>query len=733
MSLRSASDSVALGFAVNGDSPPTSTVGNPPRLLLVDDDPMVLGSLCELLDDFGYVLVTARCAAEAIDLLDKYPFDLALLDLQLPDHTGHAIMDHINTQRIDVTVVVLSGVAETEGAVGALKRGAYDYLRKPYDRRELFKTIENALQQRRLENENRSVAWRLECSEKRYRPLVENLPDIVFMLNQDGQFTFINNRARMLLGFDPRELVGKHFSVLVHPEDFDRAQHVFNERRVGERASYNVEFRLECDHGNDRERVVENTSLDISINSMGMYSLVGTGPEQAFFGTYGVARDITECKRVGEIVSYQAYHDTLTDLPNRLLFKDRLGLALIQAKRNGTELAVMFLDLDRFKWVNDTLGHIKGDDLLQQAARRLEQGLRRGDTLARYGGDEFIVFLPALRNRHDVEIVADKFIDAFCQPFILDGDEARISVSIGSAIFPSDGVTVDELVRCSDIAMYHVKELGKNGHAFFDRSMLEASYEKIAVEQSLRRALERNELELYYQPQVSLPSGRIVGAEALMRWNHPERGLLTASEFLPSAEESGVIIPFSDWMLATVCRDILQFNARGGEPIQFALNISPHYIDRPDFLDKIRGTLSGFGISPSQIDIEISESICIRSPLQAIEQLNKLSQLGVNLTIDDFGTGYSSLSYLHRFPIHTIKIDRSFVRQIADENGHFPVVLAIISIASGLGFNLVAEGVETPVQASYLAKNGCTTMQGHNYYRPLPGNQFLDLLKPSGR
>ncbi len=288
MSLRSASDSVALGFAVNGDSPPTSTVGNPPRLLLVDDDPMVLGSLCELLDDFGYVLVTARCAAEAIDLLDKYPFDLALLDLQLPDHTGHAIMDHINTQRIDVTVVVLSGVAETEGAVGALKRGAYDYLRKPYDRRELFKTIENALQQRRLENENRSVAWRLECSEKRYRHLVENLPDIVFMLNQDGQFTFINNRARMLLGFDPRELVGKHFSVLVHPEDFDRAQHVFNERRVGERTSSNVEFRLKSNHRNDRERVVENTSLDISINSMGMYSLVGTGPEQAFSGRTGL-------------------------------------------------------------------------------------------------------------------------------------------------------------------------------------------------------------------------------------------------------------------------------------------------------------------------------------------------------------------------------------------------------------------------------------------------------------
>ncbi|MGZ8292131.1 MAG: putative bifunctional diguanylate cyclase/phosphodiesterase [Telluria sp.] len=706
-----------------------SESGNLPRILLVDDEPRLLSSLYELLRGRDYHLVTATCGSEALAHLSRLRFDLVLLDLRLPDVSGHQIMDFINEKGIDVDVIVMSGEVGIDAAIGALKRGAYDYLRKPYSREELLKTVANALQQRRLEMANRRIASQLENSEKLYRYLVDSSPDIIYTLNHEGKFTFINDRAYQLLGFSRDDLIGKHYSILVHDEDLERARYVFNERRVDERASRNVELRLKCHSGGSQDRTFNNTLMTISLNSIGMHVPDSDVKKLEFFGTYGVARDITDRKRAEEVISYQAYHDILTDLPNRMLFKDRLGLAVIQAKRKLTELAVMFIDLDRFKLVNDTLGHVKGDELLQQAALRLKDCLRRGDTLARQGGDEFTIVLPELRDREDAKIIADKFLECLQKPFDLDGHEVHISASIGIAIYPGDGESIDELLRHADIAMYQVKALGKNGHSFYHNSMLDISHQKIALEQSLRKALEQNELEMYYQPQVDVITGRIVGAEGLMRWNHPVRGLLTAGEFLPFAEENGLMLPISDWMIGALCRDMLLWNAAGGQNVRLSLNLSPQYLDRGDFFEKMRGALVRYGISPAQIECEITENICIRNPQYAIEQLNKLCQLGVSVAIDDFGTGYSSLSYLHRFPIHTIKIDQSFVKEIHDENGHYPVILAIISIARGLGLHLIAEGVETETQSRYLKANGCLTMQGYLYHRPISLPNFISVLQ----
>ncbi|TFW17046.1 putative bifunctional diguanylate cyclase/phosphodiesterase [Duganella callida] len=706
---------------------------NCPRLLLVDDEPRLLSSLYELLRDRDYHLVTATCGSEALAQLTKLKFDLILLDLRLPDMSGHEIMDWINAREIDGDVIVMSGDVGIEAAIGALKRGAYDYLRKPYSREELLKTVENALQKRRLAIDNERIATKLENSEKMYRYLVDSSPDIIYTLNHEGKFTFINDRVQQLLGFSREELIGKHYSVLVHDEDQERARYAFNERRVDERASRNVELRLKCNTGAAVDRTFNNTLMTISLNAMGMHIPDHEVKTREFFGTYGVARDITDRKRAEEVISYQAYHDILTDLPNRMLFKDRLGLAVIQAKRKLTELAVMFVDLDRFKLVNDTLGHVKGDELLQQVAQRLKDCLRRGDTLARQGGDEFTIVLPELRDRQDAKAIAEKFLESLQRPFDLDGHEVHISASIGIAIYPGDGETIDELLRHADIAMYQVKALGKNGHSFYHDSMLDVSHQKIALEQSLRKALEFNELEMYYQPQVDVSTGRIIGAEGLMRWNHPQRGLLSAGEFLPFAEENGLMLPISDWMLGALCRDLVQWNMAGGETIRLSLNLSPQYLDRGDFFEKMRGALTRYGISPAQIEVEITENIAIRNPQYAIEQLNKLCQLGVSVAIDDFGTGYSSLAYLHRFPIHTIKIDQSFVKEIHDENGHYPVILAIISIARGLGLHLVAEGVETEIQERYLQANGCTTMQGYHYHRPISLASFMDVLQEQNR
>jgi diguanylate cyclase (GGDEF)-like protein/PAS domain S-box-containing protein len=725
----SASVPTPMLFDANG---PAAASLEQPRLLLVDDEPRLLVSLYELLQGRGYQLITATNGSEALAHLSKLRFDLVLLDLRLPDIGGHQIMDFINEKGIDADVIVMSGEVGIDAAIGALKRGAYDYLRKPYSREELLKTVANALKARRLEAANERMATQLENSEKMYRYLVDSSPDIIYTLNHEGRFTFINERAYQLLGYRREELIGQHYSILVHDEDLERARYVFNERRVDERASRNVELRLKCHAGATHERTFNNTLMTISLNAIGMHVPDQEVKKLEFFGTYGVARDITDRKRAEEVISYQAYHDILTDLPNRILFKDRLGLAVIQAKRKQTELAVMFIDLDRFKLVNDTLGHVKGDELLQQVAGRLKECLRRGDTLARQGGDEFTIVLPELRERDDARVIADKFLDCLQQPFDLDGHQVHISASIGIAIYPGHGESIDELLRHADIAMYQVKGQGKNGHAFYDPSMQDVSHQKIALGQNLRRALENDELEMYYQPQVDAATGKIVGAEALMRWNHPTRGMVSPGEFLPFAEENGLMIPISDWMIGALCRDMLQWKGLCGSQVRLSLNVSPQYLDRGDFFEKMRGALLRYGIAPGQIEVEITENICIRNPQYAIEQLNKLGQLGVSVAIDDFGTGYSSLAYLHRFPVHTIKIDQSFVKEIHDEHSHYPVVLAIISIARGLGLNLIAEGVETEVQARYLRANGCLTMQGYLYYRPMPLPRFMDLLGERG-
>ena len=314
-------------------------------------------------------------------------------------------------------------------------------------------------------------------------------------------------------------------------------------------------------------------------------------------------------------------------------------------------------------------------------------------------------------------------------PFMLAGQSVHVSASIGVAVYPRDGESVNILIRNADLAMHSMKDQGRNGHTFFDPSMVNRASDRIVLEHDLHMALARSELEMYYQPQVDVTSGRIIGAEALMRWNHPERGFLGATAFLPFAEDSGLILPISDWMLEAICNDLLDWNALGGERMYMSINLSPHYLERGDFFDKLKSTLDRYAISPEQIEVEVTENICIRNPLAAIEQLNKLCQLGVRVAIDDFGTGYSSLSYLHRFPIHILKIDRSFVMPIEDLSLQFPVVLAIISIAKGLGLKLVAEGVETEVQKRYLEHAGCLTFQGYYFHKPMRQEALLALLR----
>ena len=431
----------------------------------------MLASLQELLNHRHFDIDTASSGAQALTCLSRARYDLILLDLSLEDMDGQHVIDFINIHRIETDVIVVSGNMRIDAAIGALRGGAHDFLRKPFSQHDLFKTIDHVLTQRRLRQTNRDIAYQLELSERTYRYMVDASPDLIYMVEPEGRFTFVNDRACQMLGYDRRELIGQHYSILVHEEDFARARYAFNERRSGDRASRDVELRMTCRANTTDIDNANESSLVVSLNAVGMHSERVDHGGPRYLGTYGIARDITARKQAEAIILHQAYHDVLTNLPNRLLFRDRLGQAILQSKRNQTELATMFIDLDRFKHVNDTFGHDKGDELLLEVTSRLKSCLRKGDTLARQGGDEFTVVLPDLHVRDDARKVADKFLECLNLPFDLGGNKVTISASIGIAIFPHDGETIDELMRRADAAMYHIKGQGKNGQAFYTDMM----------------------------------------------------------------------------------------------------------------------------------------------------------------------------------------------------------------------------------------------------------------------
>ncbi len=701
---------------------------SPARILVADDDPRMLDSLRELIAPHGHEVGTAGSGAEAIAMLERRHFDVLLLDLMMPGVNGLEVMDFVNKKGLDVSVIVVSGDTSVDSAIRSLRRGAHDYLRKPYAPEVLIRTLENTLKKRMLERENRTIQGKLQQSEKLYRYMVNSSPDIIYMLDQKGRFTFINARIEKLLGYRPAELIGQHYSMLVPSEDMEEAHYAFNERRTGERASRNVEMRLKCRDRARSPRHFDTNTLPIELSAMGMYVVPEGSANKHYVGTYGVARDITERKHSEEIIRYQAFHDLLTGLPNRALFKDRLKLAIPQARRRDRLLAVMFLDLDRFKVVNDTLGHVRGDELLQLVATRLTGCMREGDTIARVGGDEFMILIPHLKRREDAAQTARKIIGELDRPFMLQGREVFVSTSIGIALCPDHGDNMDVLIRNADIAMYHIKEQGRDGYEFFDERMKVKFSHFLSLETGIRKALEENRFELRYQPLVDTSRATVVGVEALIRWHHPTRGMLAPAEFIPHAEECGLIVPIGNWVLEQACADLKSWREASAQPLRLAINLSALQLAH-DEVDSITAMLAAHGIPGDALELELTENVIMKDIDNVVKKLNRLSKHGVRIAIDDFGTGYSSLSYLQKLPIHTIKIDRSFVNDMRSYNTQTSIVNAVIAMARGLGMNLIAEGVETSEQLAHLRALGCEVMQGFLFSEPLPAPELMEALR----
>ncbi len=702
------------------------------RLLIVDDEPLMRSGLRHHLEGEGRTILECGSGADAIAMIKSQDVELVLLDINLPDISGLEILEWVTVNRKSVSVILVSGDDRIDSAIKALRHGAVEFVRKPYEVEDILRKVDSVLHQRRLERNNVLMAARLEQSERLHRFLVENSPDIIYTLDKSGCFTFINSRVESILGFTREELIGCPYFTIVHEDGLERALYAFNERRSDHRATTNLEVRLKCKQTNDY-RIFDDRHVVTMLKAVGMYetdTAQGEQDERArrYLGTYGVARDITERKLAEETINFQALHDHLTHLPNRRLFRDRLELAITQARRSGGMLAVMFIDLDRFKLVNDTHGHAEGDELIKNVAQRLRACMRAGDTLARQGGDEFTALLPDLHGLDNATIIAEKIIADFKHPYHVVGTEFRATASIGIAVYPRDGENADALLRNADIAMYKVKENGKNGYQFYSPAISTCYQDRIVLEHELRQALGNGEFELHYQPQVNVRRGRVVGLEALLRWRHPVHGMLNPGGFIELAEETGLITSITDWVLAESCRHLAGWRAKGLQDLRLAVNFSPCEFERNDMVERICAQLEQYGIPGENLEIEITENLLLSETDGVVKKMRALRKRGVRIAIDDFGTRYSSLNYLRSFPISAIKIDQSFVRDLSEKQGTSPIISAIIGIARGFGLQLVAEGVESAYHLEFLQNLGCEEMQGFLFSRPVAADAVMDRL-----
>jgi diguanylate cyclase (GGDEF)-like protein/PAS domain S-box-containing protein len=550
----------------------------------------------------------------------------------------------------------------------------------------------------------------LRRSEERFRSIFEHAVAGMNTMDSEGRFVEVNDAFCRFLGFSAEELRGLSVEDFTHPEDRAETRESLREAAAGLRKVYNREKRY---LHKDGSTVWGHISRAWVFDDLG---------RQTF--SVGLVQDITERKRASEELDYLVHHDALTLLPNRRLLNDRMVHALARAERSGSQLALLHLDLDRFKMINDSLGLECGDQVLRELGGRLARMIRTADTVARLGGDEFVVLLEEACDVQKASIVAQKILTEIARPLSAGGQTLVLTASLGISLYPSDGGTLEDLLKSAEKAMYRAKEEGSNTYRFYTAGMNARSRELLLLEGGLRQALEQNEFIVYYQPQFDLLSGELVGSEALLRWQHPQLGMISPLDFIPMAEETGLIVAIGNWVLKSACLQNQLWQERAGRPLQVAVNMSARQFRHADLLQEVDAALQGSGLSPELLELEITESILMADVEQAIEVMRQLTGQGIHFAIDDFGTGYSSLNYLRRFPIANLKIDRSFVQDVTTDPNAAAIAQSIVMLAHNLNLQVVAEGVETSEQADFLRSAGCNLVQGFLFGRPVPAAEF---------
>ncbi|MDM5331703.1 bifunctional diguanylate cyclase/phosphodiesterase [Neobacillus sp. CF12] len=542
-------------------------------------------------------------------------------------------------------------------------------------------------------------------AEAKYRSLIENSLVGVYIM-QDGKLVYVNPRLCEMSGYKCEELLGLSVSEFIYPEDLPIVSENIRKRLSNETGMIKYEYRA--------------LRKDNSVITFELYgSKIVYNGRDAIIGT---VIDITERKNTEKMIKHMAYHDQLTELPNRYLLREKVNEAIINSRKCNCHFALLFLDLDRFKAINDTMGHEIGDKVLIEIAERLKECVSDNDIISRYGGDEFSILLTDSEIRRASE-VADKIITKLSSPITLYHHDLLVTPSIGITVFPTHGESFDTLIKNADLAMYHAKSLGRNNFQFFNEELNKIAQHELEMEVNLRKALEQNQLVLFYQPQVNLETNQIYGAEALMRWIHPEKGIIPPAVFIPIAEETGLIIPMGEWAIRTACKENKRWQSAGYSPITVSVNISAKQFFQSNLVEIVKDALTETGLEPRYLELEITESITMDVE-HSISTLLELKNLGVKISIDDFGTGYSSLNYLRRLPIDKLKIDQSFIRECPDDLNSNTLVRTIIVMAHLLKLKVKAEGVETQEQISFLLQQGCKEAQGYYFSKPIPVLEF---------
>lgn len=678
------------------------------RILVVEDESIVAADIQDRLEALGYeVPATVGWGEKAVDLAGALRPDLVLMDIQLKGRMDGVEAAEQIRDRFSIPVVYLTANADHPTVHRAKVTEPFGYVIKPFEERELHTTIELALYKHRAEQT-------LKESEERYRLLVELSPEAI-VVQSDGRIVYANPSAASLFSAENADtLLDFGIADFVHPDHRENFLARENHLKESQQSSLKAEKFVRLD---GQERDVEVVLASVTYRGRP--------------ATQILTRDITERRRAEEQLLHDAFHDSLTGLPNRALFIDHLKLAVNHCRRTrGYLFAVLFIDLDRFKNINDSLGHMVGDQLLNAIAHRLEICLRDGDTIARLGGDEFTILLDGIKDYSDAQRVAERVQEVLEQPFNLAGRELFVTASVGIK-YSSDGdEQPEDLLRDADTAMYCAKALGKAQSQVFDANMHKRALTLLEIESDLRRAIEREEFDVHYQPIVSLESGRISGFEALVRWRHPERGLISPSEFIPIAEETGLIIQIDRWVLRQACLQMRRWQEALPETsrMKISVNLSCKQFMQATIVEQVLETLRETGLDPRNLKLEITESVMMERGEYAMSVLEQLSRAGIELSLDDFGTGYSSLSYIHHFPVTTLKIDQSFIKRIGGEqNGE--IVRAVVALARNLGLDVVAEGIETIIQHDQLKALGCEHGQGYYFSEPVDKESATELIR----
>ena len=757
-----------------------------PAIICVDDEQIVLNALNKQLErKFGhrFDFEFSESAEEALEIIhelmaDHIPIVMIISDQIMPGMTGDQLLIHVHNQYPGIIKVLLTGQAALENAVNAINNAdLFRYLSKPWEEGDFLLTIEKGIAQYYLkdtiekqfqiimdqklakaelqktkaiaETQARESESRLAINKLLETSLetmsltqqLETLLDIIFSvpwfaLNQKGSIFLIDRKTDELVlkahrGFC-KELLDhcSRFPVghCLCGKAAETGQTVFS---ANVDHDHTIHYKDMTNHGHYCVPIKLSKSV---IGVINLYVNANHQPhleEREFLKSVAITlAGLIERKQLEEKIKKKAELDELTGLPNRALFQDRLSQALAMAVRNGTDVVLMFIDLDRFKQVNDTMGHEAGDRLLREASQRIISCVRRSDTVARLGGDEFTVILHQLTHPFYAELVARKILEQLAKPFVLHGGEVSVSGSIGITFFPHDATEMEELLKNADSAMYQSKKAGRSTFSFFTQEMQDQAMQRVQMEKELRRAMEKGELRVHYQAKVNNQSGQITGMEALVRWDKAEHGIAAPEEFIPLAEETGLIVPLGAWVLRTACQQTKAWIDAGHPTLRVAVNLSARQFHRgQELIETIGAVLSETGLSPELLELEITESMVMEDVEQAIATMEGLKTMGIHISLDDFGTGYSSLGFLKRFPLHSLKIDRSFVMDLSADSEDTAIISAIISMAHNMDLTVVAEGVETLEQLDFLKKNKCDEIQGYYYSHPLPPDEFSRMLE----